>query len=173
MSLKLIPRNRIHIYVSISVHLPPICCHPKELVCDKKNFLKICALCDHELLLYPLEQILSLHGVLSLGEGGGASSQKLNQMRLLRWRGRRCLLLVRLHVVEGLQYSLHQIVLGGNQLLKIDGVVGVGVAGLAIALAVPCVHHLTGLSGTDIRFYGTPTICNKGYMEYAAIYLFH
>jgi hypothetical protein len=82
-------------------------------------------------------------------------------------------LLVRLHVVEGLQYSLHQIVLGGNQLLEIDGVVGVGVAGLAIALAVPCVHHLTGLSSTDIRFYGTLTICNKGYMEYAAIYLFH
>jgi hypothetical protein len=52
-------------------------------------------------------------------------------------------LLVRLHV-EGLQYSLHQIVLRGNQLLEIDGVVGVGVAGLAIALVVPCVHHLTG-----------------------------
>jgi hypothetical protein len=52
-------------------------------------------------------------------------------------------LLVRLHV-EGLQYSLHQIVLSGNQLLEIDGVVGIGVAGLAIALVVPCVHHLTG-----------------------------
>jgi hypothetical protein len=53
-------------------------------------------------------------------------------------------LLVRLHVVEDLQYSLHQIVLGGNQLLKIDGVIGVGVVGLAIALALPCVHHLMG-----------------------------
>jgi glycerol-3-phosphate dehydrogenase len=32
-----------------------------------------------------------------------------------------------------------------NQLLEIDGVViGGGVAGLAIALVVPCVHHLTG-----------------------------
>jgi hypothetical protein len=51
-------------------------------------------------------------------------------------------LLVRLHVVVGLQYSLHQIVLSGNQLLEIDGVVGV--AGLTIALAIPCVHHLTG-----------------------------
>jgi hypothetical protein len=45
-----------------------------------------------------------------------------------------------LHVVEGLQYSLHQIVLCGNQLLEIDGVVGVCVAGLAIALAILCVH---------------------------------
>jgi hypothetical protein len=53
-------------------------------------------------------------------------------------------LLVRLHVVEGLQYNLHQIVMGGDQLLEIDGVVGGGVAELAIALVVPCVHHLTG-----------------------------
>jgi hypothetical protein len=54
------------------------------------------------------------------------------------------LLLVRLHVVEGLQCNLHQIVLGVNQLLEIDEVVGVGVARLAIVLVVPCVHHLTG-----------------------------
>jgi hypothetical protein len=53
-------------------------------------------------------------------------------------------LLVRLHVVEGLQYSLHQIILGGNQLVEIDGVIGIGVAELAIALAVPYVHHLIG-----------------------------
>jgi hypothetical protein len=54
------------------------------------------------------------------------------------------LLLVRLHVVKGLQYILHQIVLGGNQLLEIDGVVVVGVTRLAIALVISCVHHLTG-----------------------------
>jgi hypothetical protein len=69
-------------------------------------------------------------------------------MRLVRWRGQRCLLLVRplvrLHVVEGLHYSLHQIVLCGDQLLKIDGIAGVCAVGLAIALIVPCVHHLTG-----------------------------
>jgi hypothetical protein len=53
-------------------------------------------------------------------------------------------LLIRLYVVESLQYSLHQFVLGGNQLLEIDGVVGVGVVGLAIALTVPCIHHLIG-----------------------------
>jgi hypothetical protein len=65
-------------------------------------------------------------------------------MRLVRWRGWRCFLLVRLHVVEGLQYSLHRIVLAGNELLEIDGVVVGGVAGLVIALPIPCVHHLTG-----------------------------
>jgi hypothetical protein len=53
-------------------------------------------------------------------------------------------LLVRLHGVEGLQYNLHKMVLGGNQLLEIDRVNAIGVVGLAIALAISCVHHLTG-----------------------------
>jgi hypothetical protein len=55
------------------------------------------------------------------------------------------MLLVGLHVVEGLQYCLHQLVLGVEQLFKVSIVVVaivVVVAGLAIALAVPCVHHL-------------------------------
>jgi hypothetical protein len=70
-------------------------------------------------------------------------------MRLMRWWRWECLLLmsllVGLHVVEGLQYNLHQMVMNGNQMLDIDGVVvGGGVVGLAIALAVPCVHHLIG-----------------------------
>jgi hypothetical protein len=56
-------------------------------------------------------------------------------------------LLVGLHIVEGLQHCLHQLVLGGDQLFKINIVVGVVfvvvvVAGMAIALAIPCVHHL-------------------------------
>jgi hypothetical protein len=38
-------------------------------------------------------------------------------------------LLVRLHGVEGLQYNLHKMVLGGNQLLEIDRVNAVGVVG--------------------------------------------
>jgi hypothetical protein len=58
-------------------------------------------------------------------------------MRLVRWG---YLLLVGLHVVEGLQHCLHQLVLGVEQLFKVSIVVVV--AGLAIALAVPCVHHL-------------------------------
>jgi hypothetical protein len=62
-------------------------------------------------------------------------------MRLVWWW--RCLLLVRLHIVEGLQHCLHQLVLSGDQLCKVSIVVGVVVVdGLAIALAIPCVHHL-------------------------------
>jgi hypothetical protein len=44
-----------------------------------------------------------------------------------------------------LQHSLHQLSLGGEQLLQVSVVVVVvvvTVAGLAIALAVPGVHHL-------------------------------
>jgi hypothetical protein len=53
-------------------------------------------------------------------------------------------LLVGLHIIEGLQHGLHKLILGGDQLFKVDIVVGVVVvaAGLAIALAIPCVHHL-------------------------------
>jgi hypothetical protein len=55
------------------------------------------------------------------------------------------LLLVGLHIVEGLQHCLHKLVLGGDQLFKVNivvGVVVVVVAGLAIALDISCVHHL-------------------------------
>jgi hypothetical protein len=53
-------------------------------------------------------------------------------------------LLVGLHIIEGLQHGLHKLILGGDQLFEVDIVVGVVVvvAGLAIALAIPCVHHL-------------------------------
>jgi hypothetical protein len=48
-----------------------------------------------------------------------------------------------LHIVEGLQRSLHKRILGHNQLFEVDIVVGVVVVtGLAIALVIPCVHHL-------------------------------
>jgi hypothetical protein len=50
-------------------------------------------------------------------------------------------LLVGLHIIEGLQHCLHKLILGGDQLFKVDIVVGV-VVGLAIALAISCVHHL-------------------------------
>jgi hypothetical protein len=67
-------------------------------------------------------------------------------MRLVWWWRWRCLLLVSLliglHIVEGLQHSLHKLILGGNQLFEVDIVVVVVVAGLAIGLAIPCVHHL-------------------------------
>jgi hypothetical protein len=53
-------------------------------------------------------------------------------------------LLVGLHIIEGLQHDAHKLILGGDQLFEVDIVVGVVivVAGLAIALAIPCVHHL-------------------------------
>jgi hypothetical protein len=53
-------------------------------------------------------------------------------------------MLVGLHIVEGLQHGLHKLILGGDQLFEVDIVVGVvvDVVGLAIALAIPCVHHL-------------------------------
>jgi hypothetical protein len=69
-------------------------------------------------------------------------------MRLvLWWRWRYLLqvsLLVGLHIVQGLQHGLHKLILGGDQLFEVDIFVGVVivVAGLAIALAIPCVHHL-------------------------------
>jgi hypothetical protein len=48
-----------------------------------------------------------------------------------------------MHIDEVLQHCLHQLVLGGDQLCKVSIVVGVVVvAGLIIALAIPCVHHL-------------------------------
>jgi hypothetical protein len=62
-------------------------------------------------------------------------------MRLVGWWRWGCLLLVGLHIIEGLQHCLHQLFLGVEQLFKVSSV-GVVLAGLAIALAVPCVHHL-------------------------------
>jgi hypothetical protein len=53
------------------------------------------------------------------------------------------LLLVGLHIVEGLQHGLHQLVLDGELLLQVSIVVVVVVVGLTIALAVSCIHHLT------------------------------
>jgi hypothetical protein len=52
-------------------------------------------------------------------------------------------LLIGLHIIEGLQYSMHKLILGGDQLFEVDTVVGVVVVGrMAITLAIPCVHHL-------------------------------
>jgi hypothetical protein len=54
-------------------------------------------------------------------------------------------LLVGLHIIEGLQHGLHKLILGGDQLFKVNIVVGVVVVvavGLVIALAISCVHHL-------------------------------
>jgi hypothetical protein len=71
------------------------------------------------------------------------------------------LLLVGLHAVKGLQHGLHQLSLGGEQLLQVSVVVvvivivGVAVAGLAIALVVPGVHHLMVWKKGRLRFHVT------------------
>jgi hypothetical protein len=64
-------------------------------------------------------------------------------------------LLIGLHNVEGLQHSLHKLILGGEQLFEVDIVVGVVVVGLAIALTIPCVHHLMVWQRVRVRFYVT------------------
>jgi hypothetical protein len=54
-------------------------------------------------------------------------------------------LLVRLQMVECLEYSLHELILSGYELLYLRfvvGVVGLVVAGLTVAQIVHCVHHL-------------------------------
>jgi hypothetical protein len=57
-------------------------------------------------------------------------------------------LLIGLYILEGLQYCLHKLVLGGDQLFKVNIIVGVVVvvvvvaAGLAIPLVIYSVHHL-------------------------------
>jgi hypothetical protein len=144
--LELVPRDGVDIGMGVSVRLPPICYRTKELVRGKKDLLTIRALGGHELLLNSLKPVFDLHGVLGLWEGGGVSLQELHQTRLVWWWGWRCLLLVSLlvglHIIEGLQHCLHKLILGGDQLCRVDIVVGVVVAGLAVALAISCVHHL-------------------------------
>jgi hypothetical protein len=82
-------------------------------------------------------------------------------------------LLVVLHIVEGLQHCLHQLVLGGDQLFKVNIVVGVVVvvAGLAIALAIPCVHHVMVLVKRESEIPHNPTICTMDRGKIAAILL--
>jgi hypothetical protein len=82
ISLELVPRDGVDICMGVTLCLPPICCHTKELVRGKKNFLVICALGNHELLLNSLKPIFGLHWVLGLWECGGVSLQELRQMRL-------------------------------------------------------------------------------------------
>jgi hypothetical protein len=54
-------------------------------------------------------------------------------------------LLVGLRVVEGMQHSMHQLILRSNKLLEVDGVVRVVVVPrLVVPLVVLCVHHLIG-----------------------------
>jgi hypothetical protein len=49
-------------------------------------------------------------------------------------------------MVECLEYSLHELILSGYELLylRVIDVVGLAVAGLTVAWIVPCVHNLRG-----------------------------
>jgi hypothetical protein len=114
MSLELILGDGVDVCMGVAVRLPPFGCCPIELVCSEKDLLTISALGDHKFLLDPLEPIFYVHGVFGMLEGGGASSQELYQTRLVRWWRWGYLLLVGLHIVEGLQHGLHQLSLGGE-----------------------------------------------------------
>jgi hypothetical protein len=74
------------------------------------------------------------------------SPQKFTKSKLRWWWWLLLVnLLVRLQMVECLEYNLHKLILSGYELLHLRvvvGVVGLAVAGLSIALIVPCVHHL-------------------------------
>jgi hypothetical protein len=114
MSLELVSGDGVNVCMGVAVRLPPVGCCPIKLVCSEKDLLAISALGDHEFLLDPLEPIFRVHGVFGLREGGGASSQELRQTGLVRWWRWGYMLLVGLHVVEGLQHGLHQLSLGAE-----------------------------------------------------------
>jgi hypothetical protein len=170
-SLELVPGDGVDVCMGIAICLPPVSCCPIKLVRSKKDLLVIRALGDHEFLLDPLEPIFCVHGVFGLREGGGASSQELRQTRLVRWWRWGCLLLVGLHAVEGLQHGLHQLSLGGEQLLQVSIVVVVVVAGLAVALAIPDVHHLMVWEKGKIEIPRNPTICTRDIGKMLPFYL--
>jgi hypothetical protein len=46
-------------------------------------------------------------------------------------------------MVECLEYSLHELILSGYELLYLRVVVDLVVASLTVAWIVPCVHHLS------------------------------
>jgi hypothetical protein len=98
-------------------------------------------------------------------------------MRLVRWWRWGYLLLAGLHAVAGLQHDLHQLSLGGEQLLQVSivvvvvMVVVVVVAGLAIALAVPGVHHLMVWEKGKNEIPRNPTICTRDMGKMLPFYL--
>jgi hypothetical protein len=71
------------------------------------------------------------------------------------------LLLIGLHAVEGLQHGLYQLSLCGEQLLQVSVVVVVAIAGLAVALAVPGVHHLMVWEKGKNEIPRNPPICTR------------
>jgi hypothetical protein len=87
------------------------------------------------------------------------SSHELRQTRLVWWWSWRFLLLVSLliglYIVEGLQHSLHKLILGGDQLFEVDIVVGV----------------VVGLVKRESKILRNPTICTRDRGKMLPFYL--
>jgi hypothetical protein len=66
MGLELIPRDGVDIRMGVAIRLSTVGYRSIELVRGKKDFLMICALSDHELLLNSLKPIFGFHWVLGL-----------------------------------------------------------------------------------------------------------
>jgi hypothetical protein len=69
-------------------------------------------------------------------------------------------LLVGLHIIEGLQHGLHELILGGDQLFKVDIVVGLLLLGchcIGYSLCSPS----DGLVKGKVRFHVTQ-LCAQG-----------
>jgi hypothetical protein len=65
---------------------------------------------------------------------------------------------VRLELIEGLEYCLHQLVLCSQELLHLWGVVvvsivGLSVVGLTIVVVVPRFHHLRNVWRRDVLIF--------------------
>jgi hypothetical protein len=84
------------------------------------------------------------------------------QTRLVWWWSWRFLLLVSLliglYIVEGLQHSLHKLILGGDQLFEVDIVVGVVVV-------------VVGLVKRESKILHNPTICTRDRGKMLPFYL--
>jgi hypothetical protein len=84
------------------------------------------------------------------------------QTRLVWWWSWRFLLLVSLliglYIVEGLQHSLHKLILGGDQLFEVDIVVGV------VVVVVVLVKR-------ESKILRNPTICTRDRGKMLPFYL--
>jgi hypothetical protein len=66
MSLELILHDGVDVRMGVVVRLPLVGYHSIEMVHRKKDFLMICALGNHELLLNSLKPIFNFHWVIVL-----------------------------------------------------------------------------------------------------------
>jgi hypothetical protein len=144
MSLELVSRDGVNVFMGVVISLPPVGCCSIELVRSKKDFLAIRALGNHEFFLNSLKPIFGFHWVLGQGECGRVSSQEFPKPGLRWWWWWLLLLLslvIRLELVYCLEHCLHQLVL--RELLHLWVVlVGLCIVGRTTSVVVPHVHHL-------------------------------